>query len=137
MNTNDANKNILIYPELSYKLTGILYEINREHGILKNEKQYCDAIEAKLKNLNINYQREKESSSSFDGEISGRNKADFIIEDKIILEVKAKPFITKNDYYQTLRYTEAFNKKLAILVNMRRYYIHPKRIVNPKFKDTN
>jgi len=65
----------------------------------------------------------------------GRNKVDFLIEEKIILEVKAKPYITKSDYYQVRRYLEALGKKLAIIVNMRRYYINPKRVLNSKVKE--
>jgi len=67
---------------------------------------------------------------SYEGEQKGRNKVDFLIEDKIILEIKSKPFITQNDYYQTRRYLDCLNKKLAILVNMKRYYVNPKRILN-------
>jgi len=83
-----------------------------------------------LKKNGINYEREKILSESFEGEQKGRNKVDFLIENKIILEVKAKPFITKEDYYQIRRYLDCLSKKLGILVNMRRYYVRPKRILN-------
>lgn len=99
-------------------------------GRYKNEKQYCDAIEKEFKEARVSYEREKVLSESFDGESRGRNKIDFFIENVIILEVKAKPFITRQDYYQTMRYLKTSGKKLAILVNMRRYMIAPKRILN-------
>jgi GxxExxY protein len=105
-------------------------EKNKELGRFRNEKQYCDAIEKILKDEEMKYEREKILTPSFNGEFKKRNKIDFLIEDKIILEIKAKPFITKEDYYQTKRYLISLNKKLAILVNMRRYYVNPKRILN-------
>lgn len=120
----------IIYPELSYKINGVLFKVANELGRYKNEKQYCDVIEQFFKKEEIYYEREKNLPVSFVGEHSGRNKADFIVEEKIILEVKTKPFITRQDYYQTLRYLKALNKKLGILVNMRRYVISPKRILN-------
>lgn len=123
------NTSKIIYPELSYKLTGILFEARRLAGRFSNEKQYCDSIDNLLKKSGISFEREKFLPPSFDGE-GKRNKVDFLIDGKIILEVKAKPYITKQDYYQTQRYLSALNKKLAILVNMRRYYIVPKRILN-------
>lgn len=123
------NKDI-IYPELSFKINGILFRVRKNLGRYKNEKQYCDAIEDELKKNSVNYEREKVLPESFDGEQRGRNKVDFLIENNIILEVKAKPFVTKEDYFQTRRYLDCLSKKLGILVNMRQYYVNPKRILN-------
>lgn len=123
------NKDV-IYPELSFKINGILFGVRKNLGRYKNEKQYCDAIEDELKKNNIKYEREKVLPESFDGEQKGRNKIDFLVENEILLEVKAKQFITKEDYYQTRRYLDCLGKKLGILANMRRYYVSPKRILN-------
>lgn len=92
--------------------------------------QYGDSIEKYLKAQNISYEREKILPSMFEGEEKGRNKIDYLIEDKIVLEIKAKRVIEKEDYYQVQRYLKALNKKLGILVNFRNSYIHPKRILN-------
>lgn len=127
--------NNVVYPELSYRINGILFKVRKDLGQFKNEKQYCDAIEEELKRANIKYEREKRLDISFNGERPCRNIVDFLISDKIILEVKAKPFITKSDYYQTRRYLGALNKKLAILVNMRRYCVNPKRILNSESEE--
>jgi len=67
----------------------------------------------------------------FEGEFKGRNKVDFLVGGKIIIEIKAKKIITKEDYFQTRRYLSILNKKLAILVNFRSIYLSPKRILNP------
>ena len=117
----------LIYPELSYKITGILFKVHNELGRYCKEKQYQDIIEEILRNKNIRFEREKEIPIS--PKISG-NRIDFIIDNKIILECKAKPIITKQDYYQILRYLEASNIKLGLLVNFRNNYLRPKRILN-------
>ncbi len=124
------DKDKIIYGDLSFKVNGVLFRVRKKLGQYKNEKQYCDAIEEELKVMELKYEREKILPPSFDGEQSGRNKVDFVIEDCIVLEVKAKQFITTEDYYQTRRYLDAMNKKLGILVNMRRYSINPKRILN-------
>jgi len=57
---------------------------------------------------------------------------DFIIDDKIIIEFKAKNFITKEDYYQAKRYLVTLNLELAIIVNFRQYRLSPKRVLNSK-----
>lgn len=127
-----VDKNKVIYPELSYKINKVLFETRKKLGQYKNEKQYCDGIEEGFKLNQISYEREKVILPSFPGEIVGRNKVDFLIEGKIILEVKAKQFVIKEDYYQTRRYLDALNLKLGILVNMRSYIVSPKRILNSK-----
>lgn len=91
-------KSNIIYPDLSYKINGILFKIHNELGKYCNEKQYCDLIEEYLKETKINYEREKILPISFEGETKGRNKVDFLIENKIILEIKAKRIITREDY---------------------------------------
>jgi GxxExxY protein len=128
------NDSKIIYAELSYKINGILFEARKNVGRFGSEKQYCDAIEELLKKNKISYEREKILPEAFNGEKTGRYKVDFLIDAKIILEVKAKPFITKEDYYQTKRYLKVLNKKLALLVNMRRYYVRPKRVLNSEVR---
>lgn len=128
-------KENVIYPDLPYQINGILFKVRKELGQYRNEKQYCDAIEAELNTAKIKFTREHRSEPSFANEQVGRSRPDFVIEDKVILEVKSKSFITKQDYYQVKRYLEAYNKKLAVLVNMRRYYINPKRILNSQFTE--
>ncbi|MEK7104071.1 MAG: GxxExxY protein [Patescibacteria group bacterium] len=120
----------VIYKELSYTLNGILFAVHNELGRFRSEKEYCDCIEKHLNDLLVNYEREKALPPSFEGELARRNIVDFLIQDKIILEVKAKRILERVDYYQVKRYSSALNKKLAVLVNFQQKYLTPKRILN-------
>lgn len=120
----------LIYPDLSYKLTGILFAVHNELGRYCSEKQYSDCVENYLKKLGVQYEREKILPVSFDGELRGRNKVDFLVDNKIVLELKAGRFLGREEYYQMRRYLRAADKKLGILANFRERYLHPKRILN-------
>jgi len=112
----------LLFRELSYVLTGICFGVHNELGRFSREKQYCDFLEKKLKEKNIEYKRE------YTVEKTG-NRVDFIIEDKIILEIKAKQFPLKEDYYQIQRYLQILDKRLGLLINFRDRYLKPRRIV--------
>jgi GxxExxY protein len=127
-NKNCCNK--VIFPKLSYKLGGFLFKTHNELGRFCNEKQYGDFMERLLRESNTQYEREKILPASFQGERTGRNKVDFLIEDKIVLELKAKRILSREEYYQTRRYLEALNLKLAVLVNFREKYLKPRRILN-------
>ena len=112
----------LIYPELSYKINGILFSTHNELGQYAREKQYGDVVERLLKRAKHTTQRECRVSDS-------GNIADFIIDNKIDLELKAKRLLTKEDYEQVQRYLQETQLKLGILVNFRNQYIKPVRVV--------
>lgn len=126
----DMLKQKIIYQELAYKINGVLFFVHNELGRFCNEKQYGDAIERKLKDLDIKYERELILPSSFCGEVRGRNKVDFLIDDKVVLEIKAKNFVGREEYYQVRRYLDAIGKKLGLLVNFRNRNLIIKRILN-------
>jgi GxxExxY protein len=124
MTTNTGENGKLIYPELSYQITGILFTVHNELGKYCKELQYSKAVAQKLDNAKVPYKRECAIGNS-------GNVVDFVIDDKIILELKAKNFLSKDDYFQTRRYLVATGLRLGLLVNFRDKYLHPKRILNP------
>lgn len=117
----------ILYPELSYTLNGIFFEVRREIGCYSKERQYADAVEEKLKEKGFSYKREERI---FKQDKFTRNIVDFIVDDRIIIEIKAKKFITKDDYYQLKRYLIDMNKALGLLVNFRDDFIKSKRVLN-------
>lgn len=120
----------LIYPELSYKLTGLFYKIHNNLGRFCTEKQYTDAIDKLLEENKIKYQRENYIRLRFNNNDIMGIFPDFVIEDTIIVDIKAKKFITKEDYNQMQRYLQLLNFKLGLIVNFRNVYLKPKRIIN-------
>ena len=114
--------NKLLYPQLSYAITGICFSVHNELGPYHKEKQYADCLESKIKESGLLYKREVSIGDS-------GNVIDFIIDDKIVLEIKAKRIITREDYYQTQRYLQETKLKLGLLVNFRDRYIKPNRVI--------
>jgi GxxExxY protein len=112
----------LFFPQLSYTITGICFEVHNTVGRYSREKQYADLLEQKLKSLRIPYKREVRIDTK-------GNIADFIIDNSILLELKAKQIVTKDDYYQVQRYLQCSQINLGIIVNFHRRYLAPKRIV--------
>lgn len=123
-------KTEILFKDLSYKICGLFFSVHNDLGRYRNEKQYGDALEFLLKESGTNYAREKALPISFTGENERRNIPDFIIEDKIIVDLKAKDIIAKEDYFQMKRYLVSYNKKLGLLVNFRQKHLYPKRILS-------
>ena len=121
-------KNIL-HKELSYVINGILFDVHNEIGRFASEKQICDHIEKKLIERGVIYKRELVLPVALD-EVIGRHRVDFLIENKIVLEIKHRKYLQKIDFYQLKRYLENLNIALGILVNFQEERLHPKRVLN-------
>jgi len=125
----------IIYKDLSYKLNGIFYSVYNVLGSIHSEKQYQDVLGIKFKDGSIKYEREKDLFFNFQNNKIGGNKVDFVIEDKIVIDVKAKKYITRKDYKQMLRYLKAGEYKLGLIVNFGSPdKVAIRRIVNSELK---
>jgi GxxExxY protein len=122
----------LIEQELSYKITGLCFKAQKDLGRFCKEQQYSQKLAQLLTESGLKFEREidlkKLSQDGPDG-----NRIDFLIDGKIIVDLKAKPFITKDDYYQMQRYLHAADIKLGLIVNFRNFYLKPKRVINLKY----
>lgn len=112
----------LIHSELSYVLNGIAIEVRKELGRFAREKQYADLFEKKLIEKDIPHKRELTIGDS-------GNRLDFNIDDCIIVDAKAKPFVLKEDYRQMQNYLHVTGLELGIIYNFREQYVKPHRIL--------
>lgn len=122
----------IIYKELSYQVVGGCFDVYNELGYGHREKYYHRALAKSFEKLTLSFQREKKVNLQFKGEKVGKQFVDFLIEGKLILEVKTYPYFkVKNSHYkQTLGYLKALECKLAILVYFTKEGVKFKRIVN-------
>jgi len=120
----------LIYKDEFYKILGICMEVHRNLGNGFLEIVYKDALEFEFKKAKIEYKREKEFEIVYK-EIILTHKyfADFIICNKIILEVKAVSGIVDEFIKRTINYLAASKCKLGIIVNFGETKLTWKRIV--------
>lgn len=126
----------LLFPELSYKINGFMFKIHNQLGRFCKEKTYGNAIAGILKENQIDFEREKLINIKLDDFNLTKNWADFIIDGKILIEIKAKRFVTKNDYFQTKRYLEFLKLPLGIIVNFRQKILTPKRVLNSEVRNS-
>lgn len=120
----------LIYKEEAYKIIGICMEVHNQLGKGFNEVVYADALEIELMDNNIIYSREKKYGIVYKGNLlPHKYKADFIINDKIILELKAIECLNSAHIKQTLNYLAVSKLKLGLLINFGEDSLKYKRIV--------
>ncbi|MDO5979905.1 GxxExxY protein [Flavivirga spongiicola] len=120
----------LIYKEEAYKMIGICMEVHNQLGKGFNEVVYADALEIELMDNGISYSREMKFGITYKGNLlPHKYKADFIIDDKIVLELKAIDCLTSAHIKQTLNYLAVSKLKLGLLINFGEDSLKYKRIV--------
>ncbi len=120
----------LIYKGLSYKIIGIIFKVYNELGYGYQEKYYQRAIALELNKENLNYIQEKEVKLNYENKTIGKYFLDFIIENKIVLELKVANTFHSQDIKQILGYLKASGLQLGILVIITNNGIKYKRIIN-------
>ncbi|MEM8846645.1 MAG: GxxExxY protein [Bacteroidota bacterium] len=120
----------LIYKNEAYFVVGLCMDVHNELGKGFSEAVYGDAMEIELKENGVPYKREVKFEIDYKGtKLPHHYFADFVIEDKIILELKAIESLTKSHTKQVLNYLAASKMKLGLLVNFGEESLVYKRIV--------
>jgi GxxExxY protein len=122
----------IIYKEECKEIYGLLFKAQNELGTNFQEKHYQKIFESLLIKNNISYKKESPIRVEYEDKLIGSFFADFIIMDKILLEFKCVPRITQDYIKQTLRYIQALNLKLGLIVNFRNYPLKPIRVLNSR-----
>jgi len=116
--------------ELTYKIIGICFAVHNELGSGFLEIVYKDAIEYELKAQNIPFEREKKYEIKYkDIVLKHSFFADFIVDDRVILEVKAQQGVVDVNVKQTINYLAVSYCQIGLLVNFGEKSLKYKRII--------
>jgi GxxExxY protein len=116
--------------EETFKIIGICMEVHRNLGPGLLEVVYKDALEIEFKSSNIYFEREKEFSIEYKGVVLPHKfYADFIVNEDIILEVKAVKEFSNEHTAQVLNYIKLSNSEIGLLVNFQNKSLQHKRLV--------
>ncbi|MBU3968927.1 GxxExxY protein [Patescibacteria group bacterium] len=124
-NTSD----IFLYKDLSYTLRNIAFTIHNQLGCGHKESIYQNAFEEELKKRNIYFEKEKRIDIFYNKKKIGIYQPDFIVENKVVVELKALPFIGKREETQIWNYLKGSTYSLVLLINFGAEKVEIKRIV--------
>lgn len=122
----------LIYPELCYRIVGVLFDVYNILGTGHLEKVYQKAVAEGLRKVNLQFQEQLYSPVEYLGKVVGKNYFDFLIEDKVVLELKKGDKFSKTHIDQVNQYLVSRDLRLGILAYFTPNKVHYKRIVNIK-----
>ena len=116
--------------EETYKIIGICMEVHRNLGPGLLEVIYKDALEIEFKENNIPFEREKEFSIEYKGQILPHKfYADFVVNEDVILEIKAVKEFSNEHIAQVLNYMKLSNSEIGLLLNFQTKSLQHKRYI--------
>jgi GxxExxY protein len=129
MKVKAAGENV-VFPELSYRIMGIAFEIHNLLGPGFSENIYETAFVNELRSQQIPFEQQKPLQVCYKGEIIGVYRLDLVIDNKIVIELKAVSALNDLFKQQTLSYLKAGNYRLGILINFGSKRLEHLRIPN-------
>lgn len=106
-----------VFEDITYKLIGIGYSIHKELGSAHKELVYQRALEEELKLAKIIYQREVRLPVLYKGKNVGIYIPDFVIDEKVIIELKAMNDLPLSVGIQLNYYLKATGYRVGLIMN--------------------
>lgn len=107
----------LLYEEESYQIRGACFEVWGHFGSAFKEGIIQKALAKEFKERGLSIEQQKRINIFYKGEKIGVYVPDFVINDKIIMEIKVKPMLIQEDKKQFWYYLRGSDYKLGLLVN--------------------
>ena len=124
------------YGDITEKVIGAAFRV---HSTLKNGFQeliYQRALELEFKQMGLCFSREFEMPVYYLDELIGTRRVDFLVEDKISVELKAIIKLEDVHLAQAMNYLEAYDLEIGLLLNFGAKKLEFHRFTNKKFNPT-
>jgi len=120
------------YEEITGKIIGLAMKVHSVMGSGFQEVIYQRCMEIELSTNHIRFIREYEMPVYYEGQQVGTRRVDFFVEDKIMVELKAKTVLEDVHLAQALNYLEAYDAEVGLLLNFGGKSLEYKRLYNKK-----
>ena len=125
----------MIKNDLTYKIIGCAMQVHNKLGNGFQEVIYQRCLSIEMKRAGLEFEREKEQKIYYDQFEVGTRRADFVVENKLIIELKAKINLEDVHLAQAKNYVVAYDFPLVLLINFGNTSLQYKLIFNPKYNN--
>jgi len=122
------------HEELTHKIIGCAMEVHKILGNGFQEVIYQRALAIEMQYQGLEFEREKNMSIFYRDFDIGTRRVDFFVENKIMVEIKAKLELDDSNLNQSINYLEAYKMKIGLLINFGSNSLQFKRVHNNKSK---
>ena len=107
----------LKYAEVTEKIIGCAMEAHNFLGNGFQEVIYQRALAIEFEAADIQFEREKDLPIKYKGKDIGTRRVDFLVENTIMVELKAISELDDSHYAQIINYLEAYRLEIGLLIN--------------------
>jgi GxxExxY protein len=122
---------------LTYEVIGSAQKVHRTLGPGFTESTYQAALEKELTIRRIPFEAQREFKVFYEGELCGAYRPDLVLDNRIVLELKAVSVLAKEHRCQTLSYLRASTLSIALLINFGSPSLEVRRLLNNKLNPKN
>ncbi|MGK7887649.1 MAG: GxxExxY protein [Crocosphaera sp.] len=119
--------------DITYKVIGCSMKIHNTLGNGFQEVIYQRCLAIELQKVGLTFEREKEQPIYYEGIHVGTRRADFVVENTIIVELKAVINLENVHLAQAKNYVVAYDFSVGLLINFGATSLQYKKIFNPKY----
>ena len=120
----------LKYSDVTQKIIGCAMIVHSKMRSVYMETVYQKCLAIELKKADLGFMQEVEMSIYYDGICVGNRRVDFMVEEKIIVEIKALSDLTDQHLAQGLNYLETHHLEIGLLINFDAKSLQFKRLIN-------
>lgn len=124
--------NQLKHSQVTEKVIGCAMKVHSHFGLGFPEIIYKRALLIELEKVGLFYRSEEERNIFYDGQLIGKRRLDILIEDQVLVEIKALKEVDKSSFNQVLNYLKVFDLEVGLLLNFGAESLHFKRFINYK-----
>ena len=121
--------------DITYKVIGCSMKIHNTLGNGFQEVIYQRCLAIELQKVGLTFEREKEQPIYYEGIHVGTRRADFLVENKIIVELKAVINLENVHLAQAKNYVVAYDFSVGLLINFGATSLQYKKIFNPNYNE--
>lgn len=129
MEPTDNKYHNTLFHDLTHRLIGFSFDIFKQIGPRLPERIYQQAFENKLTDAGIPFSRECYCKIVVDDKRVGSFRLDFLVENKIIVELKVRSSLLNKDIAQVLTYMRTNNIKLGLILLHTPNRVEVKRLI--------
>jgi GxxExxY protein len=122
------------YSNITEKIIGCALRVHQKMRSGYPELIYHKCLIVEFKKNEVAFLNEIELPIFYDDIEVGKRRVDFLIENKVIIEIKAVSELTDTHLAQALNYLEALNLEIGLLINFGAKSLELKRLINNKYK---
>ncbi|HTL82127.1 MAG TPA: GxxExxY protein [Bacteroidia bacterium] len=126
----DSLRKDFVHSELSYQIIGCAFSVYNSIGPGHIEKVYQKSLASAFRNAGLKFLEQAECPVIYEGEKVGTGYADFLVEEKILVELKRDSYFNPSDFNQLKKYLAARKLQLGLMIRFAPEQLMHKRVVD-------